>query len=192
MPEAILHYQMKGKEKQPMGNMDDWAAPHGVYRCLGSDRWVAIAVTSQEEWQALCRAMRRDDLAREHRFFTAEGRRHHREELDSVVAGWTASIEDYEAMRLLQEAGVPSGPSLDIQRVFQEPQLREGGYFSNLRTSDGELRDLPRLPWRFEDGTEPQVTPAPVLGQHNEYICLELLGLSQKEHGRLVDDNVIY
>ena len=192
MPEAILHYQMKGKEKQPMGNRDDWAVPHGVYPCLGSDRWVAIAVTCDEEWQALCRAMRRDDLVREPRFANPEDRRHHREELDSVVAGWTASIEDYEAMRLLQESGVPSGPSLDIQRVFQEPQLREGGYFSNLRTSDGELRDLPRLPWRFEDGTESQVTPAPVLGQHNEYIYLELLGLSQKELGRLVDDNVIY
>ena len=95
-------------------------------------------------------------------------------------------------MRLLQEAGVPAGPSLDISRVFEDPQLRDGGYFTSHRTSDGELRDLPGLPWRFEDQSEPSLTAAPVLGQHNERVYQELLGLSEAEVTRLGEGQVIY
>ena len=95
-------------------------------------------------------------------------------------------------MRLLQEAGVSSGPSLDISRVFNEPQLRDVGYFTRLETSDGELRDLPGLPWRFEGEQKPLLTEAPVLGQHNAYVYQELLGLSEPEVNRLVEEQIIY
>jgi len=100
--------------------------------------------------------------------------------------------EDVNAMQLLQQVGVPSGPSQDILRVFNEPQLSEAGYFTNLRTSDGELRDLPGLPWRFDGEPGPYLTAAPVLGQHNEYVYQELLGLSGPEVDRMVEEQIIY
>ena len=87
---------------------------------------------------------------------------------------------------------MPSGPSQDILRVFHEPQLSEAGYFSRLRTSDGELRDRPGLPWRFEGEQGPYLTEAPVLGQHNFYVYQELLGLSGLEMDRMVQEQVIY
>ena len=71
-------------------------------------------------------------------------------------------------MQLLQQAGVPSGPSQDILRVFNEPQLREAGYFTELQTNDGELRDLPGLPWRFDGGPVVYRAAAPLLGQLND------------------------
>ena len=108
------------------------------------------------------------------------------------IQGWPVGLQDQEAAGLLQEAGVPAGPSLDISRVFHESQLREGGYFTNLQTSDGVLRDLPGLPWRFEGEPEPRFTAAPVLGQHNAYVYRELLGLSQPEVDRLVEEQIIY
>jgi CoA:oxalate CoA-transferase len=95
-------------------------------------------------------------------------------------------------MHLLQQAGVPSGPSQDIFRVFNEPQLREAGYFTELYTNDGELRDLPGLPWRLDGGPEPYLTEAPVLGQHNAYVYQEMLGLPALEVDRMIEDQIIY
>ena len=192
IPEALLDFQMNHRLKQPMGNRDDWWAPHGVYHCKGTDRWVAISVTSEEEWLGLCRVMGREDLARDPRFASAEGRRANQQELDAAVTEWTLGLEDYEAMRLLQGAGVPSGPTLDISRVFNEPQLREGGYFSSLRASDGETRDLPGIGWRFGDGMQPYAAAAPEPGQDNDYVYRELLGLSDTELSRLTEEQVIY
>ena len=87
----------------------------------------------------------------------------------------------------MQGAGVPSGPSLDICRVFHEPQLRKAGYLASLQTSDGELRDMPGIPWRFDCEQKPLLTAAPVLGQHNAYVYQELLGMSEHEVNRLVE-----
>ena len=192
IPEAILDYQMNHRVREPMGNRDEWYAPHGVYRCVGPDRWVAIAVTNDEEWNSLCRLIESPDLAADPRFVNADGRRKYHDQLDVSITEWTIRHEDHDAMRLLQEAGVPSGPSLDICRVFHEPQLRDGGYFTRLRTSDGEVRDLPGLPWRFEGEQKPSLTEAPVLGQHNGYVYQELLGLSEPEVNRLVEEQIIY
>ena len=192
IPGAILDYQMNGRVPQPLGNRDGRYAPHGVYHCQGTDSWVAIAITNDEEWGSLCRLIERPDLAADTRFATADGRREFQDDLDAAITEWTVAQQGHEAMMLLQQAGVPSGPSLDIRQVFDEHQLREVGYFTALQTSDGEVRDLPGLPWRFEGGSEPVVTAAPVLGQHNSYVYQELLGLSEDEAQRLADEQVIY
>ena len=192
IPEAVLDYQMNGRMPEPMGNDDKTAAPHGLFHCKGRDRWVAVAVTSCDEWLALCRLLGREDLATDAALTTVEGRRERRAEIDAAVTAWTERLEDYEAMRLLQEAGVPAGPSLDVSRVFDDSHLRETGYFTTRRASDGELRDLPGLPWRSDEWPEPRVAAAPELGQDNDYVYRELLGLSGDEVDRLVRDQVIY
>jgi benzylsuccinate CoA-transferase BbsF subunit len=192
IPGAILDYQMNDRVPEPMGNRDELYAPHGVYHCVGADRWVAIAVTNDDEWQSLCGVIQRPDLAEDSRLAGWDGRMKHQDELDTAISQWTIRFEDYEAMRLLQKAGVPSGPSLDISRVFNESQLREGGYLKPIQMRDGEVRGLPGLPWRFDDGQEPILTEALVLGQHNEYVYQELLGLTEEEINRLVEEKAIY
>ena len=192
IPETLLDYQMNNRVKDTQGNLDEWHAPHGAYHCKGDNRWVAIAVTSNEEWKALCEVIERPDLRSDPRLADAQGRRKHQDEIDAAVTTWSRQHRDYEAMRILQEAGVPAGPSLDIASVFNEPQLRESGYFTRLETSDGEVSDLPGLGWRFEGEGTPHFTAAPVLGQHNDYIYRELLGLSEPEIARLVEEQIIY
>ena len=192
IPEAILDYQMNGAVPAPPGNRDAWDAPHGVYPCQGDDHWIAIAVTNDTEWQALCRVLERPDLAADARLLAAAGRRQHQEELDAAITAWSRRQQDYAAMHLLQAAGVPAGPSLDMHRVYHDPQLREGGYLTPLQTSDGETRELPGLPWRFVDLEPPHITAAPVLGQDNMYVYHELLGLSEAEIVRLAEAQVIY
>ena len=192
LPGAILDYQMNDRVPELMGNRDALYAPHGVYHCAGSDRWVAIAITNDEEWNSLYHLIQRPDLGVDPRFASLEGRRKYQDDLDAAISQWTIQYEDYEAMRLLQDAGVPSGPSLDIGRVFYESQLRDSGYLKPLQMRDGELRDLPGLPWRFDGVEGPNLTEAPVLGQHNEYVYQELLGLSVDETNRLVEERAIY
>lgn len=192
IPEAILDYQMNGQVRPPQGNRDTWDAPHGVYPCQGDDCWLAIAVTNDAEWQALCRVIDRPDLAADPRLVTATGRRQYQDELDAAITVWTRGQQDYAAMHRLQAAGVPAGPSLDIARVYHDPHLRAGGYLTPLQTGDGETRELPGLPWRFVGLEPPHLAAAPVLGQHNAYVYHELLGLSEMEIARLIEEQIIY
>ena len=192
LPEALLDFQMNGRERPPMANADDTYAPHNVYRCQGPDRWVAIAVTGRDEWLALCEVIERPDLAADAALGTDAGRRARLEEIDDAITAWTRKRDDYQAMHLLQQAGVPAGPFLEPSRLFHDPQLRQGGYFTRQQVQDGTWRDLPGLGWRFEDGPDPDLSPAPVLGQDNDYVFGNLLDLSQAEIARLTEEQVIY
>ena len=192
LPEALLDFQMNGRERRPEGNADGRYAPHNVYRCKGPDRWIAIAVTQDEEWRALCGVIGRPDLAAAPRLATAAGRRAHQDDIDAAIAAWTKDQDDYEAMHRLQQAGVPAGPSLEPSRLFHDPHLRQGGYFTRLQTHDGRWRDLPGVGWRFDGGPAPCVTPAPALGRDNDTIYRDLLGLSDAETAQLVEEQIIY
>ena len=192
IPEALLDYQMNDRVPEPMGNADTRHVPHNVYRCKGSDRWLAIAITSDEEWHALCTAIGRTDLARDAALADAQGRRERQQKIDAAISEWTRLREDYEAMHALQDAGISAAPYLSPERVFTDPQLREGGFFSTHTASDGKPHDLPALGWRFDGGPEPRITAAPVLGQHNDYVYGELLGLSDDEIAKLIEDQIIY
>ena len=192
LPEALLDFQMNARERPPMANADDTYAPHNVYRCEGPDRWVAVAVTRSDEWLALCEVIERSDLAADTDLATEAGRRARQDEIDDAITSWTRKRDDYEAMYRLQQAGVPAGPFLEPSRLFQDPQLRQGGYFTRQRVHDGTWRDLPGIGWRFEGGPGPHLSPAPVLGQDNDYVYGNLLGLSEADIARLKEEQVIY
>ena len=192
IPEALLDYQMNDRVPEPMGNTDHHHAPHNVYRCKGDDRWLAIAVTNYEEWRTLCGVIGRHDLSDDVALTDTKGRSEQQKRIDAAITAWSQQHDDYEAMRILQEAGISATPYLSPQRVFTDPQLREGGFFTTLIASDGKQRDLPALGWRFEGGPEPRITAAPVLGQHNDYVYGELLGLSDDEVAQFIEEQIIY
>ena len=192
LPEALLDFQMNARERPPIANADDTHVPHNVYRCQGPDRWIAIAVTRRDEWLALCEVIERPDLASDSALTTNAGRRARLDEIDDAITSWTRKRDDYEAMHRLQQAGVPAGPFLEPSRLFHDPQLRQGGYFTRQQVQDGIWRDLPGIGWRFEDGPDQHLSPAPVLGQDNGYVFGNLLGLSEAEIARLTEEQVIY
>ena len=109
IPEAVLDYQMNGRVKEPLGNRDDWYAPHGVYHCSGADRWVAIAVTSDVEWDSLCRLIERPDLAADPRYSDAAGRREHPDQLDAAIAEWTLLPRTVRPCNCCRRPGCPLG-----------------------------------------------------------------------------------
>ena len=192
LPEALLDYQMNGSEPVPLGNRDRNLAPHGVYRCAGNDRWIAVEVHTSEQWRGLCEVIGRADLGSDSDLDTAEGRKAREDEIDRAIGAWTSEIDDEEAFHIFQRAGVPCGLSLDMGRMHAEPQLNEGGYLKPIEYPDGAERALPTLPWRFDGSPDFHLGPAPELGHDSGYVYSELLGLSDAEIEALIEERVIY
>src|SRR3972149_1640556 len=114
---------MTGEAPKPMGNRDPHMAPHGLFRCRGSDSWISIVVGDEEEWRAVCRVMARSELADDARFRTLARRKANEDELESLITGWTETLTADEAAGLLQaEGGPPPAPA----RGPACPRLRSG------------------------------------------------------------------
>ena len=192
LPEALLDYQMNGNEPVPLGNRDRNFAPHGVYRCAGDDRWVAVEVHTLEQWHSLCEVIGSADMSADSGLDTPQGRKAQEDEIDRAISDWTSEIADGEAFHILQRAGVPCGLSLDMGRLHADPQLNEGGYLREIEYPDGNSRVLPTLPWRFDGQSDYQLGPAPALGQDSGYVYSELLGLNDAEIESLTEEQVIY
>jgi len=104
LPEAIMDYVMNKRDRGRQGNHDEVMAPHNVYRCRGEDKWMAIAVDSEEEWQNLCRAVGHPEWLADKRFTDRRSRKAHEQELDALLTAWTRDKES--VLRQYQELGV--------------------------------------------------------------------------------------
>ena len=166
-------------------------SPHNVYRCQDFDKWVAIAVTNEEEWHALCLAMGHTEWIDDERFANPLSRWHNQQELDKLITEWTMQRTDREAMHTLQEAGVAAGPIYDADGLATDPHLNERGCFVPL----GEVEGVPYVhlahPWRLSDSAVPYYAIAPTLGQHTEEVMVDILGMSKEEVAELTKDKVL-
>ncbi len=173
------------REGLPPGNRA-WqpeVAPHNTYPCAGEDRWIAIAVMNDAEWQALVRAMDEPAWATDSRFATNEGRLQNQDELDEHIAAWTREQSDRDLTAFLQAAGVRAGLVQKASDRFEDdPQLAARGWWHNL--SHAELDDceydgvVPRL-----DATPGELrTASPLLGEHTHEVMTGILGLSDEEY----------
>jgi crotonobetainyl-CoA:carnitine CoA-transferase CaiB-like acyl-CoA transferase len=177
----------------PMGNRLEYqaAAPHGVYRCCGDDRWIAIAVFNDDEWESLVGAMGRPDWAMEPRFATLRQRVQHQDDLDALMNGWTQDHDDVELMHRLQEAGVRAGAVLKGKDVEEDPQMRHRELFPVLDHTligswpfEGIPAKLSETPGGWEWG-------APMLGEDNDYMYRQVLGIAADRLERLVETGIV-
>lgn len=186
----ILEYTVNGRVMGRNGNRMSGAAPHGVYPCEGTERWVAIAVFTDEEWHNFCRVIGDPDWTRDSRFNTLGARKQNEDELDRLVGGWTKTrkAEDVEAM--MQAKGVAANVVEDNRDIYEDPQIRYRGHFKELdHPVVGKVRsELP--PFRFSKSTERHFR-APLLGEHNHLVLSEFLGLSDDQISDLYAEGVI-
>jgi benzylsuccinate CoA-transferase BbsF subunit len=188
---AILDYTAGGKEAVPVGNSSSLAAPHNVYRCQGKDRWCAIAVFTDEEWQGFKRALGNPPWAEDERFATLSGRLNNNEELERQVAGWAKEHTAEEVMSRLQANGVAAGVVQDASDLVGNPQLRARDFFIEIdhpeegkTLADASPVKLSHTPARYHRA-------APTPGQDNNYVYRQLLGMSQAEVVELRENGVI-
>jgi benzylsuccinate CoA-transferase BbsF subunit len=189
--DAVLDYTVSGKEVEPVGNSSTEAAPHGVYRCQGDDRWCAIAVFTDEEWLGFKRALGNPPWAEDRRFTTLTGRLENSEELNRLVEGWTREHTPEEAMALLQKQGVAAGVVQDASDLAKDPQLKERGFFIELDHPELGKTISDAVPMRLSDTPARYTRAAPVLGQDNDYVYGELLGMGTDEITELRQQGVI-
>jgi benzylsuccinate CoA-transferase BbsF subunit len=183
--EAIVDYQLKG-EVGAVGNNSDEAAPHGVYRCQGDDRWCAIAVFTDEEWQGFKRALGNLPWAEDKKFNTFSGRLGNKARLDSLIEEWTKGHTAEEVMALLQGEGVAAGVVQNAADLAQDPQLNERGFFVKLGRTISDA-----TPIRLSHAPAEYRRVAPTLGQDNDYVYGELLGMGEGELVNLKEQGII-
>ncbi len=188
--DRVLGHQMKSDLPPRVGNRHHSMAPHNCYPCQGEDKWIAIAVASDEEWSALCRAMGDPPWTKEALFCDEEGRRGNQDELDRRIGEWTCRHDHIELMHLLQNQGIAAGAVLDQSEVMNDPHLKERGCYVDIDHPETGVRSYARSPWIMSRAPQPEQR-APLLGEHNAYVLEELLGLSEEEIAELEKDKVI-
>ena len=156
-------------------------APHGAYRCKGEDRWVAITVFTNDQWEAFRRAAGDPVWAREDRFATIEGREQHADDLDRLVETWTAGLSPREVMDRLQAVGVPAGVVQSGSDLASDPQLLERGFFRGVPDARGEPQVIESAPYKLSRTPGGARRAAPEFGEHQDYVLRDILGMSDDE-----------
>jgi benzylsuccinate CoA-transferase BbsF subunit len=192
LPELYMDHFMNGRDRGRRGNRDDAMAPHNTYPCSGEDKWIAIAVRTDSEWQSLCRLMGDPEWVRDPKFADSYNRLRHSDELDAHMARWTRNHEHIALAHQLQKAGVAAGPVLDSVEIHEDPHLWEWGFFRKIDHHEVGERILPNMPVRMSGVPELNYSMPPDLGQHNREIFGGLLGLSDAEIKILMEQKVIY
>ena len=175
MPEAIMEFTMNGRLPQAKGNRDDVMAPHGCYRCQGEDKWVAIAVSNDDEWKALCQAMGKSELVTDERFENGANRLQNQDDLDKIISGWTAKQTPIDVMTELQKVNVAATPVYNAEEVYGDPHLRARGVFVALEQPETGERELPGVFAKLSMTPGAVRGREPLLGEHTDWVLKELL-----------------
>jgi crotonobetainyl-CoA:carnitine CoA-transferase CaiB-like acyl-CoA transferase len=194
---AILDWSANGRAWTRSGNRSPYlpAAPHGIYRCAGDDRWIAIACLTDADWDALAAEIDAPWTSAD-RFATLTGRLDHEDDLDRLVAAWTAAQEAYMLMERLQGVGVPAGVCQTAgDRCDRDPQLAHLGWLTEVAGTKIGRWPLAEFPVKMSE-TPPYIggivdRGAPCYGEDNEWVLGELLGMGKSEISRLAEDGVI-
>jgi benzylsuccinate CoA-transferase BbsF subunit len=190
---AYMDYVLNGRVAGPIGNRHPSAAmaPHGVFACAGDDRWISIAVADDAEWQGLVAAMGSPDWATGDAFATTAARLENIDALHEKLGAWTPGFDDRELAARLQEHGVAAAPVLSVADLLSDPHYVARNTFVEVEHPLG-FRETIYGAYVKTSRTEPRINPGPSIGQDNEYVLKELLGLSDERYDELVAQEVIY
>ncbi len=196
--EGLLDFAFNGRPTRRLGNRHLHMSPHSCYPCrgqgLGDDEWVSLAVRDDADWQALCRAMDQTSLATDLRFADPLVRHQNQDELDGIITQWTSAQGQYQIMESLQAGGVPAGPVLNARGLLADPHFRSRGFFQRVEhppeTGLGQ-REYVSRGWRLSGNDIRIRGPAPRLGEANDYVPMEVMGLDRAEVDQLRREGII-
>jgi len=189
----LLEYSMNKRSPYRCGNQDSIMAPHNCYRCKGDDKWVSIAVATDEEWQAMCHVMGDPAWANDEAFSTAYSRWQHRTQLDKLIGQWTINHTHYEVMELLQHAGVAAMPSLSAEEILSaDPHVKARGLINEVEHPVMGKKVVINPSWKHSETPAKIHKASPLLGEDNEQVFGDLLGMSKEEIKKLEDAKIIY
>jgi crotonobetainyl-CoA:carnitine CoA-transferase CaiB-like acyl-CoA transferase len=194
----LLDYFLNGVDEEPQGNFRAFAAPFGVYPCLGEDRWAAISCSTEQDWQNFVRAITPPNgnppaWTQDPRFATLKDRVRNHEALDERVNQWTATLTPKQVMTVLQRRGVPAAAVQTTEEVYFDAQLNARGYIARIAHPEPQWGTIGHASFAAHLSDTPGAIRmgAPALGQHNDTVLRELLGYSDAEIRGLKEGKVL-
>ena len=190
--EALL-MAAAGAQPTRQGNDHPRMAPHGVYPAAGKDRWLSLAVDNDAQLKAFSALIGRPELASDMRFVHEASRHAHRHELDEVVGAWSATLPADGAAELLQAAGIAAHASWTTPEIAEDQHLRARRAIVDVAEPGGKIRAAVGVPMRLSKGEDIGIhRGTPQLGEHEDYVYGELLGMTGAERRALEDAEVIF
>ena len=190
--DTLMDYSMNQRSPHRDGNRSQTMAPHGVYQCTPEEHWISIAVGHEDEWQRFCAAIGQPALATDPRFLDNATRLANREALDTIISEWTSTRADYEVMRTLQAAGVAAMPSMRTDEIVTDPHLKAREFLQLLHHDLVGPITLMNVPWKMSASPGVPLRPGPMLGEHNDAVLTEILGMTPEEIAALKAEQVVY
>jgi len=193
LPEGLMDYAMNKSQPERDGNRDRWISPHGCFKAKGDDdKWVTIACGNETEWQALCKAMGKPELAADKRFADVTARKANEDALEEIISVWTKERDRWEITEVLQKVGIAAFPSMSNKDLATNPHLQSRGYLVQKEHPEVGKRIHAGIPWQMS-GTPCEVqVAAPLRGQHTDYVLRDILGMSEAEIHKLREGQVLY
>jgi len=192
MPEPLMEADLNNRIFNTIGNANSMMAVHNNYPCAGEDKWVSIAILSDEEWKRFCRAIGSPEWTQKAEYADHFKRMENRKTLDEHIAAWTADKTHQEVMALLQEAGVAAAPCADTEERYFDPHFQDREVIVNVEHPVTGVDFVPKVVCNLSETPGEIRRPAPLLGEHNPYVFGELLGKSEEEIQDLVQREIIY
>lgn len=192
MGEAILEAQLHPDAAAgPHGNEHRHMAPHGIYPTAGADRWISLAIAGDDEWRALVRAMEAPPWASVDSLCSTQERIRRREEIDAHVSTWTRQHDRDALVECLRAAGLAVAPVLELDEMNQFAQLTQRGLCEETLSFEGGPSPAYNTPWHMSLTPRAIGGPSPRVGEHNDEIFCDLLGMSPAETAELIERKVI-
>jgi benzylsuccinate CoA-transferase BbsF subunit len=186
LADTLVEYAVTGESLSRLGNRSRRAAPHGVFRCAGEDRWIAIACWNDEEWKRLA------DMSgiAEPRYANTSDRLTHVDDLERALETWTSQLDRDDLAEQLRTKGIEATPVLDLEDLNQDPQLQHRAHFRSMNHPVIGVQNYEALGFRLTDSPAEFTRPGPTLGRDNEEVYKGLLGMSDEEYKQLEADGV--
>ncbi len=188
----MMEYTMNGRSLGRTGNTDPVMAPHNVYRCKGDDKWISIAVGTEEEWQNLVHAMGDPEWAKDEKFADMYSRHENSAEIDRHMTEWTIRYGHIELMHLLQDAGVAAMPSFCATEILEDPHVKARGLLTTVEHPLLKTQHVFNPPWKLSETPATIRKPGPCLGEDNMAVFTTLLGMSEEEVKKLEEEKTLY
>ena len=188
---VFIEYMVNGREADRVGNRSHYATPHNAYPCQGNDRWCVITVFTDEEWQSFCQAIGNPQWTEDARFATLLSRKENEDELDNLVADWTLNFTAEEVMDRMQLFGIPAGVVNTAEDIHHDTQLKHRQHLVSLPHAELGEEIYENYPFKLSRTPAQLRTGAPCLGQHNEYVYTEILGMPDEEFAELLSQDIL-
>ena len=188
---SLRDHQRLGGVQPRTGNQLGKNVPGSTYPCApgGPNDYIFI-FAQQQMWKAFAAAIERPDIIDDPRYATTEARWENRGTLNPIIEGWTRQRTKHEAMKILGDAGVPSGACQDTGEIFEDPHLREREMVLDLDYPPRGTYQMVGCPVKLSDSPADIQRP-PMLGEHTDALLGDICGTDSQTLARLHEEGVI-